>query len=55
VADTDRLRPYEPRPSTQLGNDERYLANELRNISAAINAIRSVMQALEARMAAHGI
>ena len=55
MAQTDALRPYTPAPPTQLGEDKRYLQLELQKVSSAISSLRSVMQQLEARIAAlHG-
>lgn len=54
MAQTDALRAYLPASPTQLGEDKRYLINELQKISTAIAATRLVMQQLETRIAALG-
>lgn len=54
MADTDSLIPYNPRPVPQLGNDKRYLQDELKRLSSTVSAIRSVMIELEDRIAALG-
>lgn len=54
MAQTDALRSYTPAPPTQLGEDKRYLQNELKKLSSSIASIRLVMQELETRIAALG-
>jgi hypothetical protein len=55
VADTDKLRPYTPAGYPTLGNDRRYIDNELKKISAALASVNSVLAALEARLVAGGL
>lgn len=55
VADTDKLRPYQPRPYPNIeGGVPRYTSQEFVQISASISAIREVLKSLEARIVALG-
>lgn len=55
MADTDKLQSYAPRDFPKLGgNEQSYMMEEWRKISASISAINAVMKKLEARIAALG-
>lgn len=53
--DTNKLTSYQPGNAPALGDDKRYLANELKNIGQVVSNIIVVMKLLEARMNANGL
>lgn len=56
MADTDALKNYRVGDAPSLPNsDKLYLAEQLKQVSIALNLLVQVAKKLEARMAAHGI
>lgn len=54
--DTKKFQTYQPRPyPTIKGGDQRYIQQELANISTSITSTLAVLQALQARLVAGGL
>lgn len=53
--DTNKLVGYQPGNVPALGDDKRYLANELAKIQNAIASLVAVAKLFEARMNANGL
>jgi hypothetical protein len=53
--DTTNLRPYSPHSYPTLGDDKRYLLQELKAISDTMTALVVAVKALEARLVAGGL
>ncbi|WP_316235070.1 MULTISPECIES: hypothetical protein [unclassified Bradyrhizobium] len=53
--DTSKLQPYNAQNFPNLGNAERFISNELRNIANSIQSIINVMKLLEKRMNDDGL
>lgn len=55
ATDSSKLVSYQPRDYPKLGaNEQQFMMEELRRISTSLSSISSVMQKLEARIAALG-
>ena len=55
VHDTVNLRPYSPKGYPTLGEDKRYMLQELKSISDAMTALIVAVKSLEARIVAGGL
>lgn len=53
--DTSKLTSYQPGTYPQLGNEQRFIANELAKISLSISNIIAVMKLMETRMNNNGL